>query len=56
MSSEPEELQQIHLELGNQDLKEIIEIASQITAQLDVENIIRNVVLSFVGQSFRLPR
>ena len=50
MSSEPEELYQMHLELGNQDLKEIIEIASQITAQLDVENIIKNVVLSFVAK------
>ena len=50
MSSEAEELQQMHLELGNQDLKEIIEIASQITAQLDVENIIKNVVLSFVAK------
>ncbi|MBN2552633.1 MAG: sensor domain-containing diguanylate cyclase [Spirochaetales bacterium] len=40
----------MHLELGNQDLKEIIEIASQITAQLDVENIIKNVVLSFVAK------
>ena len=49
MSSE-QELHQMHLELGNQDLKEIIEIASQITAQLDVENIIRNVVLSFVAK------
>ena len=50
MSSEAEELHQMHLELGNQDLKEIIEIASQITAQLDVENIIKNVVLSFVAK------
>ncbi|UCF97882.1 MAG: sensor domain-containing diguanylate cyclase [Spirochaetaceae bacterium] len=50
MSSEPEELQQMHLELGSQDLKEIIEIGSQITAQLDVENIVRNVVLSFVAK------
>jgi diguanylate cyclase (GGDEF)-like protein len=50
MSSEPEELHQMHLELGNQDLKEIIEIASQITAQLDVENIIKNVVLSFIAK------
>jgi diguanylate cyclase (GGDEF)-like protein len=50
MSSEPEEIHQMHLELGNQDLKEIIEIASQITAQLDVENIIKNVVLSFVAK------
>ena len=50
MSSEAEEIHQMHLELGNQDLKEIIEIASQITAQLDVENIIKNVVLSFVAK------
>jgi diguanylate cyclase (GGDEF)-like protein len=50
MSSEPEELDQVHLELGNQDLKEIIEIASQITAQLDVDNIVKNVVLSFVAK------
>jgi two-component system cell cycle response regulator len=50
MSSEPQEIHQMHLELGNQDLKEIIEIASQITAQLDVENIIKNVVLSFVAK------
>ena len=54
MSNEPEELQQMHLELGDQDLKEIIEIASQITAQLDVENIIKNVVLSFVAK-FQAP-
>ena len=40
----------MHLELGNQDLKEIIEIGSQITAQLDVENIIKNVVLSLVAR------
>jgi diguanylate cyclase (GGDEF)-like protein len=40
----------MHLELGNQDLKEIIEIGSQITAQLDVENIVKNVVLSFVAK------
>jgi len=40
----------MHLELGNQDLKEIIEIGSQISAQLDVENIIKNVVLSFVAK------
>jgi diguanylate cyclase (GGDEF)-like protein len=50
MSRESEQLHQMHLELGNQDLKEIIEIASQITAQLDVENIIKNVVLSFVAK------
>ena len=50
MSSKAEDIHQMHLELGNQDLKEIIEIASQITAQLDVENIIKNVVLSFVAK------
>jgi len=38
------------LELDNQDLKEIIEVASQINAQLEVENIIRNVVLSFYAK------
>ena len=46
MPSEGEELQHLAMELGNQDLKEIIEVASQITAQLDIENIIKNVVLS----------
>jgi len=38
------------LELGNQDLKEIIEVASQITAQLEIENIVKNVVLGFVAR------
>jgi two-component system cell cycle response regulator len=50
MSSAHEELHQMPLELGNQDLKEIIEIASQITAQLDIDNIVKNVVLSFVAK------
>jgi diguanylate cyclase (GGDEF)-like protein len=45
-----DELHEIPLELENQDLKEIIEIASQITAQLEVENIIKNVVLSLVAK------
>jgi len=50
MSSAHEELHQMPMELGNQDLKEIIEIGSQITAQLDIENIVKNVVLSFVAK------
>jgi len=54
MPGESEELHEIPLELENQDLKEIIEIASQITAQLEVENIIRNVVLSLVAR-FQSP-
>lgn len=45
-----EQIQEIPLELENQDLKEIIEIASQITAQLDIENIIKNIVLSFIAK------
>ncbi len=54
MLAEKEELQHLPLELGSQDLKEIIEVASQITAQLDVENVIRNVVLSLVAK-FQSP-
>src|SRR3989304_6640739 len=50
MLAEKEELHHLPMELGSQDLKEIIEIASQITAQLDVENIIKNVVLSFIAK------
>jgi len=52
----------ISAELENQDLKEIIEIASQITAQLDIENIVKNVVWSFYAKfqclsvTFILPR
>ncbi len=42
------------MELDNQDLKEVIEIASQITAQLDIENIIKNIVLSLVAK-FQIP-
>ena len=42
------------MELDNQDLKEVIEIASQITAQLDIENIIKNIVLSLVAK-FQVP-
>ncbi len=50
MSPETEELHQVPLELASQDLKEIIEIGTQITAQLEVENIIKNVVLSLVAR------
>lgn len=54
MPAEREELQHLSLELDSQDLKEIIEVGSQITAQLDVENIIRNVVLGLVAR-FQSP-
>jgi diguanylate cyclase (GGDEF)-like protein len=54
MQAEKEELQHLQLELSSQDLKEIIEVASQITAQLDVENVIRNVVLGLVAK-FQCP-
>jgi diguanylate cyclase (GGDEF)-like protein len=43
-------LDQLAVELGNQELKEILEIASQLTAQLDVESIIKNVVLSLYAR------
>jgi diguanylate cyclase (GGDEF)-like protein len=45
-----DELHEVPLDRENQDLKEIIEIAFQITAQLDIENIIKNVVWSFVSK------
>jgi len=48
-----DELHEVPLERENQDLKEIIEIAFQITAQLDIENVIKNVVWSFVSK-FRM--
>jgi diguanylate cyclase (GGDEF)-like protein len=51
MSSElVDELHEVPLDRENQDLKEIIEIAFQITAQLDIENVIKNVVWSFVSR------
>jgi diguanylate cyclase (GGDEF)-like protein len=50
MQREPEELQEIPLELDNQDLKEIIAIAWQITAQLEVESIIKNAVLGLAAK------
>jgi diguanylate cyclase (GGDEF)-like protein len=55
------ELQEVPPDRENQDLKEILEIAFQITAQLEVENIIKNVVWSFVSKfqiemaTFALP-
>jgi diguanylate cyclase (GGDEF)-like protein len=45
-----DQLHEIPLDRENQDLKEIIEIAFQITAQLEIENIIKNVVWSFVSR------
>ena len=56
-----DQLHGVPLERENQDLKEIIEIAFQITAQLEIENVIKNVVWSFVSKfqidsaSFALP-
>ena len=54
MPPQGEELQHLDMELGNQDLKEIIEVASQITAQLDIEIILKNVVLSLYAK-FQTP-
>jgi diguanylate cyclase (GGDEF)-like protein len=45
-----EELHEVPLDRENQDLKEILEIAFQITAQLEIETIIKNVVWSFVSK------
>jgi two-component system, cell cycle response regulator len=42
-----DELRNVPLDRENQDLKEILEIAFQITAQLEVENIVKNVVWSY---------
>ncbi len=44
------ELHEVPLDKENQDLKEVLEIAFQITAQLEVENIIQNVVWSLVSK------
>ncbi len=44
------ELHEVPLDRENQDLKEILEIAFQITAQLDVDNVIQNVVWSLVSK------
>ena len=45
-----DELQGVPLDRENQDLKEILEIAFQITAQLEIENVIKNVMWSFVSK------
>jgi len=45
-----EELHEVPLDRENQDLKEILEIAFQITAQLEIENVIKNVVWSLVSK------
>jgi two-component system, cell cycle response regulator len=45
-----DELREVPLDKENQDLKEILEIAFQITAQLELENIIKNVVWSLVSK------
>ncbi len=50
MSDTTYELNNISLSQENQDLKEIIEIAIQITADLDVTNILKNVVWSIVAK------
>ena len=56
-----DELHEVPLDRQNQDLKEILEVAFQITAQLEIENVIKNVVWSFVSKfqtetvTFALP-
>ena len=45
-----DELHEVPLDRENQDLKEIIEIAFQITAQLEVENIAKNVAWSLASK------
>jgi diguanylate cyclase (GGDEF)-like protein len=45
-----DQLHAIPLDRENQDLKEILEIAFQITAQLDVDNVIKNLVWSLVAK------
>jgi diguanylate cyclase (GGDEF)-like protein len=45
-----DELHEVPLDRENQDLKEILEIAFQITAQLEIENVIKNVVWSLVSK------
>ena len=45
-----DELHDVPLDRENQDLKEILEIAFQITAQLEVENIVKNVVWSYASK------
>jgi diguanylate cyclase (GGDEF)-like protein len=56
-----DELHEVPLDRENQDLREILEIAFQITAQLEIENVIKNVVWSLVSKfsidtvTFALP-
>ena len=50
MDTSSVELNHISLEQENQDLKEIIEIATQITAELDIESIMKNVVWSIMAR------
>ena len=56
-----DELHEVPLDRQNQDLREILEVAFQITAQLEIENVIKNVVWSFVSKfqtetvTFALP-
>jgi two-component system, cell cycle response regulator len=45
-----DELHEVPLDTENQDLKEILEIAFQITAQLEIENVIKNLVWSLVSK------
>jgi len=45
-----DELHEVSLEKENQDLKEILEVALQITNQLETENIVKTTVLSFVSK------
>jgi two-component system cell cycle response regulator len=45
-----DELHDVSRDKDNQDLKEILEIALQITAQLDVESILKNMAWSFVAK------
>jgi diguanylate cyclase (GGDEF)-like protein len=45
-----DELHEVPLDRENQDLKEIIEIAFQITAQLEVDNIVKNVAWSLASK------
>ena len=44
------ELREVPADRENQDLKEILEIAFQITAQLEIENVIQNVAWSLVSK------
>jgi diguanylate cyclase (GGDEF)-like protein len=45
-----DEIRDVSLDRENQDLKEILEIALQITAQLDLENIVKNVAWSLASK------